>query len=563
MSRLKNLFSAYLTLVLLFTGFVVSANAQRNRNNRDVRDTVRSLSSKIYDFQNSLSGEFRNANNNRRDRNDLEDYLRNMDKEVRDFEAQFNRQSETGDDVSAILNEAKKADALIERLSFSQRTYDQWLEIRNLLGTLANNYNVYWDTSDRNRNYPSARNNRNNRNNYPNNPGNYPNNYPNSGNQDNYGDSNLTGTYRLDTSRSEDTNQIINNSSIRDNSSREDLRQKLDTPQEIAISVRGNQVTLASSNATPNTFDANGQTMTQTTSNGQTVSVRINLRGDDLTIASLGNNSDYTLTFSSIENGKALKVTRRITTDYLRQTVFAESIYTKFDEVARLGIDNGTYDNNNNNGGYSSSDDDYRNNRYPNGGNNRNTGNSRYPGTTSGRNGKFIVPNGTIISGTLDNQINTKDSQNNDRFTMTVTSPNQYRGAVVEGYLSGIDRSGKVSGRSEVTFNFVNIRLRNGQTYDFAGNLQSITDIDGDAIKVGSESEAQGGSQTKETVKRGGIGAGLGAIIGAIAGGGKGAAIGAIIGGGAGAGSVILTGKEDLEIKQGSTINVESSSPIR
>ena len=55
----------------------------------------------------------------------------------------------------------------------------------------------------------------------------------------------------------------------------------------------------------------------------------------------------------------------------------------------------------------------------------------------------------------------------------------------------------------------------------------------------------------------------IGAGIGAIAGGGKGAAIGAIIGGSAGAGSVIVQGKEDLELKQGSSITVQASSPLR
>ncbi|HMS39924.1 MAG TPA: YMGG-like glycine zipper-containing protein, partial [Pyrinomonadaceae bacterium] len=76
-----------------------------------------------------------------------------------------------------------------------------------------------------------------------------------------------------------------------------------------------------------------------------------------------------------------------------------------------------------------------------------------------------------------------------------------------------------------------------------------------------TEGVAKGGNQTKTTATRGAIGAGIGAIIGAIAGGGKGAAIGAIIGGGAGAGSVVLTGKEDLELKQGSAISVQSTSP--
>ena len=146
---------------------------------------------------------------------------------------------------------------------------------------------------------------------------------------------------------------------------------------------------------------------------------------------------------------------------------------------------------------------------------------------------------------------------------MTVNAPNEYRGAVVEGRLSGLSRSGKVSGNSQITFNFETIRLANGQTYDFAGFLQNVTDTNGKTVKVDSEGTARGSSQTKETVKRGGIGAGIGAIIGAIAGGGQGAAIGAIIGGGAGAGSVIVQGKNDLELKSGSSITVQSSSPIR
>jgi hypothetical protein len=146
---------------------------------------------------------------------------------------------------------------------------------------------------------------------------------------------------------------------------------------------------------------------------------------------------------------------------------------------------------------------------------------------------------------------------------MTVQSPNEYRGATVEGYISGLTRSGQVSGRSNVTFNFERITLRNGQTYDFAGFLQNVTDQNGKTVKVDAEGTAKGDNQTTETVKRGGIGAGLGALIGAIAGGGKGAAIGAIIGGSAGAGSVLVLGKEELELKQGSSITVQASSPLR
>lgn len=105
--------------------------------------------------------------------------------------------------------------------------------------------------------------------------------------------------------------------------------------------------------------------------------------------------------------------------------------------------------------------------------------------------------------------------------------------------------------------------MRNGQTYDFAGILETITDLNGKVVDINDEGQVKGDSQTKETVKRGGIGAGLGAIIGGILGGGKGAIIGATIGGGAGAGSVILDGKDDVNLEEGSTVTVQSTSPNR
>ena len=159
--------------------------------------------------------------------------------------------------------------------------------------------------------------------------------------------------------------------------------------------------------------------------------------------------------------------------------------------------------------------------------------------------------------------IDTKVSQNNDRFKLTVQSPMDLRGAVIEGYLSGVGRSGRVSGNANITFNFQSITLRDGQRYDFAGYLQSIKDQNGKTVKVDGEGVARSGSQTRDTVRRSGIGAGLGAVIGAIAGHGAGAAIGAAIGGGVGAGSVILQGKDDVTLMQGSIFTIQATSPIR
>lgn len=564
MSRLKSVFSFYVVFGLMIAGFLTTAaNAQTYRNEREIRNVLRSLNSKLDDFQTNLSNEIRRSSSSREDQQDLEDQMRMLEFKVQDFQVNFDRKRETEQDVSAIFDEARRANDIINRMSFSQKTFNFWTDVRYQLDRLGANYNVSFNwkngtsrTPD-NQNYPPRNypnDNGNNRNNYPNN--NNRNNYPTNNNRNSY-DNGLTGTYQLDASRSENVADIaenaVNDNNINSDIQRRDLEEKLESPEQIALDVRGNQITLASSKAAPVSLVANGQDRTENI-NGRNVTLRATLRGDELVIASRGGETDYTITFSSTDNGNSMKVTRRVTTDYLNQTVFAESFYTKNDEVARLGIDSGNYGNYpDNNGDYSSNDP----NDFPNS-NNPNSPRVNYP-----RTGNYIVPNGTIISGILDNPITTKASQNNDRFTMTVQSPNEFRGAIIEGHLTGIDRSGKVSGRSQLTFNFDRIRLRNGETYDFAGFLQGITNEKGKTVKIGTEGEAKSDSQTKETVKRGGIGAGIGAVIGAIAGGAKGAAIGAIIGAGGGAGSVILTGKEDLELGQGSTITVQASSPIR
>lgn len=375
--------------------------------------------------------------------------------------------------------------------------------------------------------------------------------------------SNLTGTYQLDSSRSDNVQEIVdeaianNNVSNRDEA-KQDLQEKLEAPQTLAIEIRGNQATLASTMTQQVTFTADGQDRTQTLPDGSTMRIRTTLRGQQLTVSSLvnNNNNDYTVTFTSVDNGRSLKVTRRMTTDYLSQTVFTESIYTKTDSVARLDISD---DQNNSSGNTTSGN-------YPtNNGNNSpnpSTTSGNYPPTTrTAKTGQYIVANGEIITGTLENLVSTKASQNNDRFRMRVTSPNLYRGAIIEGYISGIDRSNRNPiGSAKLTFNFETIRLANGQTYDFAGFLQSVTDASGNDVKVDSEGSVSK-SQTKQTAKRAGIGAGAGAIIGAIIGGAKGAIIGAGIGAGGGAGSVAIENKGDLELEAGSSITVQSSSP--
>ena len=539
MSRFKVVFSSYLMIGLMIFGFAAQADAQAIRNERNVRDITRNLNSKIDDFKFSIDNELSRNSISREEETDINNNLRDFETSLDKFEDKFQRRRENADDVRDVLSAAKMVNDFLISKRLAATTERDWASIRTLLERLASNYQVVWNWSDGNQTYP---NDNTNSNNYPTTRSNSSNSYS------------LTGTYKLNASRSEDARDIaaraIRDGSVQNNpNAQSDLEDKLQSPEQLTIEVRGSSVTLASSNAPQITFTADGRDRTEKLADGRTLRLRSTLRGQELTIASLGGDTDYTVIFASIEGGKAMRVTRRVTTDYLRQTVFSESIYEKIDSIARFE-NNPNY---NDDGNYSSNDSQ----------DNRNNSANNYPTTRTGRTGDFIVPNGTILTGILEKDIATKVSQNNDRFALVVQSPNQYRGAIIEGYISGVNRSGKVSGNSQVTFNFERIRLSNGQTYDFAGFLQSATDENGKAVKIDTEGTAKGDSQTKETVKRGGIGAGVGAIIGAIAGGGKGAAIGAIIGGSAGAGSVIVQGKDDLQLKAGSSITVQASTPNR
>ena len=190
--------------------------------------------------------------------------------------------------------------------------------------------------------------------------------------------------------------------------------------------------------------------------------------------------------------------------------------------------------------------------------------NREYPSGSGGAGdtvGSFGVPNGTQLVAVLNNGLSTQNGQENQRFTMTVRSPGQYEGATIEGNVTSVNRSGRITGRSEMTLDFDTIRLRDGRSYRFAGILESVRTTEGEVVRVDNEGAIRESDQTNKTVTRTAIGTAVGAIIGAIAGGGKGAAIGAVIGAGAGAGSVYVQGPNDLELDTGTEVTVRATGP--
>lgn len=535
MNSFRNKFSA-IAVAFAVALSLAGVGAAQSRNDRDIRDAVRSLNSKLEDFETNLRYQMQSTSANSGDLSSVTDDVRGLRNAVSQFQDYYDRKRENRNDVNAIVEAARRIEDFLRRSPQNRRVEDDWAGAKRQIERLGANYGVKPNWNDRGTSVVNPDTD-----------------YDNGNSGVRTTSVGLSGTYELDAGRSENVDDIV--ADVQASSDRRaELKDKLTAPQQVALDIRGNQVTLATTNAAPVSFVADGRERTEQGPDGRTVRLRATLTGDKLVVSTLGGENDYTITFASLDGGKTLKVSRRITTDYLKQTVFAESLYSKTDSVAGLGIKvddtAGTYSDNDNSGTIS------------NGGMGTGAGTrGGRPTTVTARPGNYTVPNGVTIIAILENEINTKVSQNNDRFRMTVQAPDEFRGATIEGYVTGLTRSGAVSGDPKVTFNFEKITLRSGETYDFAGNLQSVQAINGKNVTVDNEGTVRGDNQTKQTAKRGGIGAGIGAVIGAIAGGAKGAAIGAVIGAGGGAGTVALQGKGDVQLQVGSTVTIVSSSP--
>ena len=568
MRRLSITF-AITAMMIIITSAAGLADAQR-RNERQIRDSLRTLNAQIDEFQYGLDHHLRSTSAPATQLEEMHDSVRDLQTAVDDFEENLNNRRDNRDDIRQITMSAIGVDAFLMGNPQNRKIETSWQAVRTTIDNLASNYGITPDWKTSGSNPPRVQTPSSNAPRMQTAPTTRRTSAVNDHSQGSVRIPGLNGTYALDTGRSDVTDEIIASTNVGD-TERGDLQSKLAPPEQITLSVRGNTVTLASSNGAPVKFVADGRDKVQNI-NGKSVRVRATIRGEELTIATLSGETDFTVTYTPIDGGRALKVTRRVTTEYLPETIFAESVYNKTDFAGGgSSVDNGQVVDDNivdTNTGDAPSSSDSSSNDAPgtyssSDPNDRNASNAPNPSVSQPRAGNFIVPNGMIVTGLLESSIDTKVTQNNDRFKMTVQAPNDFRGATIEGYITGVKRSGQVTGRSNVTLNFETITLRNGVRYDFAGFLQSIKDAKGRTVKVDSEGTVRGGSQTNETIKRGGIGAGIGAVIGAIAGGGTGAAIGAAIGGGAGAGSVAVQGRDDLRLAKGSMITVQASSSIR
>jgi hypothetical protein len=519
--RFKQFFYfAFIALIFSLTTGIFAQNRAYRVNDRQLQILINRIETRTNTFRQSLDNALDNSRINGSNREDgINAYVREFENATDALKNNFAQRRSTSDDVQEVLNRANFINRLMGNNEFSRTTQKQWNSIRTDLNTLANYYRVSWNWNNQNnQNYPNNRNNSNNQN------------YPNY--QNNSFDSRLTGTYQLNTGQSDNVantiEKAISNINYNDNQrerTQNNLQRRLISPQTIMIEKRGQQVTLASSMMTQISFRADGVSRSETSDNGRTVNVRVASTNSDLSINYEGDRmNDYYVSFTPLNNSQ-LRISRRVYLENRNETVTIVSVYDKTDRSPR-----------------------WDSTTRPNTSNNINVND-------------FVIPNNTSLRATLDNPLSTKTAKDGDHFTMTVSSPSQYNGAVIEGRVIG-ERSGVVSGRATLSLSFETIRLQNnGNTYRFAGIVEQVRQPNGNNVMVNNEGTVNDGSQTTKTITRAGVGAALGAIIGAIAGGGQGAAIGAGIGAGAGAGSVILQGRDNLELPRGSEFTITATAP--
>ena len=162
---------------------------------------------------------------------------------------------------------------------------------------------------------------------------------------------------------------------------------------------------------------------------------------------------------------------------------------------------------------------------------------------------EVTIPAGTSLSVTLLTAVTSNKSKVEDQIKGSIAKAVTISGVTalpvgtqMLGSVTEAAESGRVKGKASVAFRFDRLVVNDETIRVQTAKVQGTAAAD-----------------TKSDVKKGGVGAGAGAIVGGVIGGGKGAAVGAVAGG---AGTVLATKGSEVEIPSGTVVNVLVQDPI-
>lgn len=165
----------------------------------------------------------------------------------------------------------------------------------------------------------------------------------------------------------------------------------------------------------------------------------------------------------------------------------------------------------------------------------------------------ITLPEGTSIRVRLDSDLGSNISHAGDSFTATVADDVMKGGTVViakgaraEGSVVDAKALGRFKGGAALVLKLDRVTSRWGSY----------------PVETASISQAQQGKGKRSATMIGG-GAGLGALIGGLAGGGKGAAIGALAGGGAGTAGTAFTGNKPILLPAETVLTFKLDHSVR
>ncbi len=174
------------------------------------------------------------------------------------------------------------------------------------------------------------------------------------------------------------------------------------------------------------------------------------------------------------------------------------------------------------------------------------------------------IPKDTHVLLKMVNSISTRTTQEGAQVYMRIASPISDGtriivpvGSYVQGTVLMAKRSGKVSGRAQLAIRLEVLTLPGGKTLKFSPHVSSVDDGETTQRVVNNEGKIEQGSTVGRDAERIAILAGTGAGIGGVADRSwTGAGIGAGAGSAVGVATALLTRGREVELRQGSSLDV-------